>query len=265
MPMRPKIGLALGAGGAKGLAHIGVLQVLTNENIPIDMIAGSSMGAIIGAAYAAGADLQLMEKLALNLNQALFLDVNLPRLGLLKGDNAMAIIRLLTHNKKFSELNIPLAIVATDIERGEKVIFREGDVASAVRASMSVPGVFNPVCINDRLLVDGAVTERLPVGILKEMGADIIIGVDVKLWSPQKIEINNIYAVIMQSIEIMEREACKPCLELCDVIINPDVSDISTADFSKAGECIKRGRLAAENKIELIKRVIEGFAPKHNC
>lgn len=263
--MYPKIGLALGAGGAKGLAHIGVLQVLTKENIPINMIAGSSMGAIIGAAYAAGADLQLMEKLALNLNQSLFLDVNLPRLGLLKGDNAMALIRLLTHNKKFSELNIPLAVVATDIERGEKVIFREGDVASAVRASMSVPGVFNPVLIKDRLLVDGAVSERLPVGILQEMGADIIIGVDVKIWSSQKVEINNIYAVIMQSIEILEREACKASLDLCDVLISPDVSHVSTADFSKAGECIERGRLAAKSKIEMIKRVIEDFVSKHSC
>ncbi len=257
--MGPKIGLALGAGGAKGLAHIGVLQVLAREKIPIDMISGSSMGAIIGAAYAAGSDLVLMEKLALNLNQALFLDITFPRMGLLKGDKALAIIRLLTHNKKFSELNIPLAIVATDIERGEKIIFREGDVAPAVRASMSVPGVFQPVCMNNKMLVDGAVTERLPVGILKEMGADIIIGVDVKLWSTQKIEINNIYAVIMQSIEILEREACKPCLELCDVIITPDVSHISAADFSKAAECISQGRAAAESKIELIRKVIDEF------
>lgn len=254
--MAKKIGLALGAGGAKGLAHIGVLQVLQREGIAIDMIAGSSMGALIGAAYAAGTDLDFMEKLATNITQSLIVDVNLPRLGLLKGDKALGLIRLLTHQKSFSQLDIPLAVVATDLQRGEPVIFREGDLAQAVRASISIPGIFNPVRYQGRILVDGAVAERLPVWILKEMGASYIIGVDVKVWEeeePEKVRIRNIYDIIMQAIEILEKKACQPSLQLVDCLITPNTYGIATTDFHKGAESIKEGRRAAESKIAEIK------------
>lgn len=250
--MIKKVGLALGAGGAKGLAHIGVLQVLNQNNIKIDYVAGASMGAIVGAAFAAGADMDFLAKLAMSLNQTHIFDVTMPRIGLLKGDKAQEIIKLITHNKTFSELDVPLAVVATDIETGKRVTFQEGDLTLAVRASMSVPGIFNPIRFNNMLLVDGAVVGRLPVDVLKEMGAEFIIAVDVKSWPSGRHEVNNIYEIIMQSIDILENEACKTNLNLADIIITPDVTGISVADFRRARECIEAGRKAAENKIEEI-------------
>ncbi|PKM90009.1 MAG: esterase [Firmicutes bacterium HGW-Firmicutes-12] len=256
--MHKKLGLVLGSGGTKGLAHIGVLQVLVRENIPIDMIAGSSMGALIAAAYAAGTDVEFMEKFASSITQSLIMDMNLPRMGLLKGDRALELIRLLTHKKDFSELNIPLAVVATDINKGEPVIFREGNLAQAVRASISIPGIFNPVRIKGRLLVDGAVTERLPVYALKEMGADYIIGVDVKVCTEgsitTKAKIRSIYDVIMQSIEILENKACQTSLAMADCLITPNTTAYSGTDFRMALECVAEGRIAAEQKLDTIKQ-----------
>lgn len=251
--MGVKIGIALGAGGAKGLAHIGVLQVLKRENIPLDIIAGSSMGAAVGAAVAAGNDLDFLARLAVRFNHSLFVDVTIPRMGLMKGDKALEIIRLLTHNKNFDELAFPLAVTATDIERGERIVFREGNVALAVRASISIPGIFKPLRINDRLLVDGAVLERVPIMMVKDMGADFTIGVDVKACCPAKINIKNIYEVIMQSIDILEKEACKQYLDPADVMITPDMSHIGTLDFTRTAECIRAGQLAAEERIDFIR------------
>ncbi|MDX9872336.1 MAG: patatin-like phospholipase family protein [Clostridia bacterium] len=253
--MSRKLGLVLGAGGAKGLAHIGVLQVLQRENIKIDLLAGSSMGALVGAAYAAGTDIDILEKFAGEINQSLIMDMNLPRVGLLKGDRALELIRLLTHQKNFDALKIPLAVVATDIHRGEPVVFREGNVAQAVRASISIPGVFNPVRINGRLLVDGAVTERLPVFALQEMGADYIIAVDVKTFSQgeEAVKVRNIYDVIMQSIEIMEGKAASRSMEMADCLITPDTRAFSITDFSCGVRCIAAGREAALLKTDQIK------------
>lgn len=255
-----KVGLALGAGGAKALAHIGVLQVLLKENIPIDMVAGSSMGAIIGAAYAAGTDVDLLAKLACQLNQSLFVDINIPRMGLLKGKKAQRLIELLTHGKSFEDLNIPFAAVATDVEKGERITFTQGDLARTVRASMSIPGIFNPVRYGGRLLVDGAVTERLPVLALKEMGADFVIGVDVKFFARGKgydIPVKNIYDIIMQSIEILETKVFIPCLDSVDILITPDTHDIATTDYTQGKLAIERGREAASEKLEELKSALD--------
>lgn len=251
--MRKKVGLALGAGGAKGLAHIGILQVLLEAGIPIDILAGSSIGAVIASSYAAGGDPYMMGKLACKLNKSFYVDVTVPRLGLLKGDRALDLIRLFTHNSTFEQMKIPLAVVATDIEKGEKVVFKEGDVAQAVRASISIPGIFNPVSYQNRLLVDGAVIERVPITVLKEMGADYTIGVDVKSWPSKPQEVNNIYEVIMQSIEVLENEARKNYLESADFLICPDLSAVGTLDFHKAFDCIEIGREAALAKLDDLK------------
>lgn len=255
--MSKKIGLSLGAGGAKGLAHIGVLQVLKREEIPIDYLAGTSIGALIGASFAAGNNIEYMAKLACRLNQSLIVDVTLPRLGLIKGQKVMELIQLLTHDKSFEQLDIPFAVIATDVEKGERVVLREGNVAKAVRASVSVPGIFRPVRHEGRILVDGAVTERLPVSILKDMGADYIIGVDLKSWPQERAAVRNIYEVIMQSIDILENQAFKHCLEMVDVLIAPNMSRIGTSDFKKGEECISLGRAAAELKLEQIKRELQ--------
>lgn len=251
--MRKKIGLALGAGGAKGLANIGVLQVLLEANIPIDMLSGSSMGSVVAASYAAGADPYMLGKLACNLNNTFYVDVAVPRMGLIKGDRVMELIHLLSHGKSFDQLKIPLAVVATDIERGEKVVFNTGNVAQAVRASVSIPGIFNPVNDGDRLLVDGAVLERVPLLELTKMGADFTIGVDVKSWPSTRQKVNNIYEVIVQFIEILENQAGGKYLEQADLLICPNTSNIGILDFVKAEECIEIGRQAALEVVDDLK------------
>lgn len=261
--MRPKVGLALGSGGARGLAHIGVIKVLKENHIPIDYIAGSSMGSLIGAVVANNNDIYMIEKLAINLKRKHWLDLTVPKLGFVTGDKIKDLIRILTHGKNIEELAIPLGIVATDVENGEKVVFREGPVAEAVRASISIPGIFVPERINDRLLVDGGVIERVPVNTIKEMGADIVIAVDVGLQDA-KMNVTSIIDVISQSIDIMEREIYRQKILAADYVIRPNVGHISSISFTNVEEIINEGYRKATESIEEIKELINNREGKED-
>jgi len=257
--MEPKVGLALGAGGAKGLAHIGVLQILEEAQIPVHIISGSSMGAAIGSIYAAGAQPKIMAKLAKELDNSHFMDLVLPKWGLIKGRKAHALIRLMTHNKNFNELNIPVGIVAADLQSGERVVFTEGNVANAVRASIAVPGVVEPCCLDNRILVDGAVVDRVPAKLAKDLGADIVIAVDLQYHSRAKVEINSIYDVIMQSIEILERQIRNYYACHADIIIKPRLSDFNWTDFEAASQFIEMGREACTEVLDEIQEKIANY------
>jgi len=176
-----KIGLALGGGSVRGLAHIGVLKVFEKERIPIDYIAGTSIGALIGASYSSGLSAQRIEQLALTAKLKELIDFTEPKTGFIAGKKIEKYIRKITAHKEFSELDIPLRVVATDLANGEKVVFREGDVAKAVRASISLPGVFSSVKIGKKELIDGGMVDPVPVDVVKKMGADIIIAVDLSV------------------------------------------------------------------------------------
>lgn len=176
---RIKIGLALGKGTAKGFAHIGVLKELEKKGIKPDMIAGCSAGAIVGALYASGMSPKSMEKELLNVNWKHMFDFGVPKNGLIKGDALWKYIELLTQNKDFRELDIPLYVVSTNLTKKEKVIFEDGNVAKAVRASLAIPGIFDPIYINGDEYVDGGLTDPVPIDILKSHGADMIIAVDL--------------------------------------------------------------------------------------
>lgn len=254
--MRPKIGLALGSGGLRGLAHVGVLKVLERENIPIDCIAGCSIGSMIGSLYCAGHSPDTILKLAKHLKPRHWLDFVIPKLGIVLGDKVLNTIRLLTQRKTFSDLEIPLAIVATDINRGKEVVFTEGDLAEAVRASISVPGIFVPYQIGDMLLVDGAVLNSTPVDVVRAMGADIVIAVDLA-HAGVVCNITNVLDVIIQSIDIMERELFKHRRQHCDILVQPDVSHISPSSFESMDECVALGEQAIESVIPEIKYLIE--------
>lgn len=175
------VGLALGGGSVRGLAHIGILKVFEKENIPIKYIAGTSIGALIGACYAAGLNAQRIEEIALTAKLKDLVDFTEPKTGFIKGRNIEKYIRKLIKNKSFSELDIPLRVIAADLTKGEKVIFKHGDVAKAVRASISLPGVFSSVKIGKKELIDGGMVDPIPVGAVKKMGADIIIAVDLSM------------------------------------------------------------------------------------
>ncbi|MBT4321635.1 patatin family protein [Candidatus Woesearchaeota archaeon] len=176
-----KVGLALGGGTAKGLAHIGILEVLEKNNIKIDYLSGTSMGAVVAALYSSGMPIKDLKKIALTTKWENLVDFTLPDKGILSGDKIETFLRVLLKNKKFKDLRIPLRVVAADVYKGEKVIFKKGDVASSLRASISLPSIFVPHEYNGRVLVDGGVVDPVPVDIVKSMGADIVIAVDLSV------------------------------------------------------------------------------------
>ena len=177
-----KIGLALGCGGARGLAHIGVLRVLEREKIPIDLIVGASMGCLVGGIYASGMDAITMEEIALNINwqqTARFFTPTISKAGLVDGNKIEKLVESFIGKKRFPKLKIPFATVSTDIENGKQVVIKNGKVARAIRASCSVPGIFTPLRYRNRFLVDGGLVNPFPVDVARKMGADIVIGVNV--------------------------------------------------------------------------------------
>lgn len=256
---QPKIGLALGSGAARGIAHLGVLRVLKKYQVPIHCVAGTSIGALIGALYAAGLDVEFMIDFACQLQARNWVDLCLPRMGLITGDKVEAMLRLLSRQRKIEELAIPFAAVATDIERGEAVVLKTGEVARAVRASISIPGVFKPVTIGDRILVDGAVVDRVPVSVVREMGADLVIAVDVNKYVTQQ-PVKNIFDVIFQTLDIMERKILNSTILDTDILIRPKVGEFNAADFQKVEELVARGEEAAEAAISHIGWAMRRFA-----
>lgn len=256
--MKPKIGLALGSGGARGLAHIGVIKALKEHQIHFDLISGSSMGSLVGALIANNNDIKMIEKLAVTLKRKHWLDLTVPKLGFVSGDKVKELTRILTHGKNIEDLALPLGIVTTDIETGERVVFKDGNVAEAVRASISIPGIFVPHRIGDRLLVDGGVVERVPVHTVREMGADIIIAIDVGLFDA-KMKVTSIMDVISQSINIMEREIYQRQISTADYVIRPNVGDISSLDFSNVEDIIEEGYRKGIECIGEIEALIEAW------
>jgi len=269
---KKKIGLALGGGAARGLAHVGVLDVLKEEGIPIDLIAGTSAGAIVGAAYARNRDTDHMIKEALDANwkkMAPLIDPSLLKSGFVKGNKILSLIKSFVGGGdiNFSELEIPFACVATDIDTGEEVVINSGSVADALRASISLPGIFTVVKRGDRYLVDGGLTTPVPVDVVRQMGADFIIAVSVnpevagrvgKAYQHRAEEHKapNILQVMMQSFYITAYSLAQHTLEHADSVIEPDVSHFSVSDFNKAQELIEHGRVAARKAIPEIKRLL---------
>ena len=264
---RKKIGLALGSGAARGLAHIGVLEVLKKEGIPIDMIAGTSAGAVFGAIYAWSTDTDQIKKQALEMNWkkiAPLIDPSLPKTGLIKGKKIKNLLAsYIGGNIRFSDLKIPFACVATDIETGEEVVIDRGSVPEALRASISVPAIFTVVKRGDRYLVDGGLANPVPVSVVKRMGADFIIAVNVMPRVTDRTEkMNkepNIFQIIMQSIYITTYSLVRSSVEDADTVIEPDVANIGAGDFQKAQELILRGEQAAQSAIPEIKRGLKNL------
>jgi NTE family protein len=254
--VRPKIGLALGSGGARGMAHIGVIKVLEEERIPIDYVVGSSMGSLIGAFYAIGMKPEMMVKLAVNLKRKYWIDFTVPKMGFVAGEKVKEMVRILTHGKNIEELPIPLSIVATDIIKGERVVFTEGPISQAVRASISIPGIFVPEMFEGKLLVDGGVIDRVPITVARDMGADLVIGVDVGVKT-YNVKVGSIFDVIAQTIEVMEKEIFKHRIVEADVMIGPMVDEYSATAFTQIEELIEAGEKAAKMAIAEIKDKIK--------
>lgn len=179
--MTRKWGLVLGGGSARGLSHIGILKVLEKNNLRPDYVSGTSIGAAIGALYCTGMSPEYMKNLCLTTEWQELLDFTVPKTGILAGNKVESLIARLTNNCSFSDLVIPLRVVATDLISAKKVVFSEGNLAKAVRASISIPGIFSPVVIDRHELVDGAIVDPVPVDVVRGMGAEIVVAVDLGL------------------------------------------------------------------------------------
>ncbi len=266
---KKKVGLALSGGAARGLAHVGVLRVLQKEGIPIDMIAGTSAGAVAGAAYAWSLDTAYMTREVLDptwRKTTPLLDVSFPRSGFIKGKKIKdLIVRYVGGNIKFSDLKIPFTCVATDIDTGEEVVIDSGSVAEALRATISIPGIFRVVRHEGRYLVDGGLTTPVPVHVVREMGADFVIAVNVNpdvsnrmsQASRRRVASRkepNIFQVMLQSVYISSYALAHGALADADIVIEPDLDNIGAGDFRKVRELINQGRRAAQQAVPEIKR-----------
>ena len=259
MSRKPKVALVLGAGSARGLAHIGVIQVLQENGIEIDLIAGSSMGAMVGTVYACGVDIYMLDKLIEHMNTKLLFDVGVPRLGFMSGNRINEFMDLVTKKKNFADLEMSVAVVATDLMTGNRVVLEEGAVTEAVRASIAIPGIFTPVPKGDMVLVDGAVCDRLPVDVAWEKGADLVIAVDVTFGPGKKTQINNTVDVLLTSLDIMAKHHFDFVSTSANILIQPSVGQINSKDFDRSREIVDLGRQATEARINEIKDLIASF------
>ena len=250
---RPIVGLALGGGAARGIAHIGILQALLENEIPIDCIAGTSAGAIIAAAFAFGMPLRDIKDGAKRLSWYTLSSFPDSKLGLASNRALEGMMEKILGKKDIAEANMPLAVTATDIESGAGVVFRKGKAALAVRASCCIPGLFAPVTVEGRKLVDGQLSENVPLSPLKDMGADIMIGVNLMHWHSERA-VDNALDVLSNAMDIMIAHEEKDPLRDAAIIIEPDLAAFSSSDFKKIDAFIEAGYHAAMLKMPEIKQ-----------
>jgi len=256
-PKPAKIALVLGAGSSKGFAHIGVLKILESNKIPIHVIVGTSVGSAVGSLYAYGIDAFSLQKLAISVNQGDIVDpLIIPSNGFIKGEKLEEFINKLVRNTPMEKLKIPFYAVATDLEKGQEMVFAKGNTGTAVRASCSIPGIFRPVKISDRMYVDGGVVSPVAVEAAKKLGAEVVIAVDISS-GVERTQPEGTIETILQSINIMYSKLGAIQLAKADVVVKPKVGHISAADFSKKHEAILEGEKAT---IEVLPKIMEIIA-----
>jgi NTE family protein len=261
-PARPKVALVLGGGGARGMAHIGILKVLEEEKVPVDMIVGTSVGALIGALYSADVPLDRIERMGETIRWNDLTNVSDSTLvNLLISEHLLSTEKMEQYlgknigNKRFDELKIPFACVATDLVTGERVILKEGEVALAARASSTIPGMFDPVEYRHRYLVDGGLFDNIPTDVAELMGADIIIAVAISS-DFSKNNLSNVFMILTQSIYIQGRQFDEERLKAADIVIRPGVGTVTAVDLGHSRECIDAGVIAAHKAVPRIKELL---------
>jgi len=253
-PRVPAIGLALGGGFARGMAHIGVLKVLEEEGIPIRIIAGTSVGALIGACYCSGLSIEELEKVAHSVRFTTFARWTVSRYGFASNDRMVQFLNRTLKVKTFEELRIPLGVTATDFNSGEGVVFHSGSMVDPVRASCAYPGMFLPVEIRGRWLVDGMLSHPVPTSPLHEMGADRVIAVHLRgQWSKDGAP-RHLFDVIGQSFAIAQDQMSHLWRGAADVIVEPDVAGFAYDDFKRAGELISAGEIAMRKVLPEVRK-----------
>lgn len=254
-----RIGLALGGGFARGIAHIGVLRVFERQGIPVHSVSGVSAGSIIASGFASGSDSKELERIARAMK---FKDVaawTLNRLGFMNSDRMEAFLRRILKVQRFEEMRIPLAVVATDLQTGEPVVFRQDDVTVAVRASCAYPGLFLPVKKDGRYLVDGGVAMEVPALPLRAMGATHVIGVGLSM-AVAAPDPSSVFAVVNRSFQILQHRTEPEWRRQCDLVIKPDVAAISWDGFTSADQLIEAGEKAAEAALPQVREWLNAGA-----
>lgn len=261
---RKKIGLALGSGGSRGLAHIGVMKVLLDNNIPIDYITGASAGALMGGLYASTKDIDFVERVAreINRNQLMSFVFDIAAEGgFSSGNKVEQFIRRELDNATFDDLKMPFAAVATDLKTGETVVMDSGDVTAAIRASISVPLMFEPVRRDPYLLVDGGLSDPVPVDLVRSMGADIVIGVnlDAPCAHENHLEHINLKTITEATMNILRHHLSYMHIRDADVLVEPIFEKrdlIGWEDFLHAEDLIRKGEEAMEAVLPELKRIL---------
>jgi NTE family protein len=254
---KTRIGLALGAGALRGLCHLGLLQVLSEEKIPVDFVAGTSIGAVMGAFYAARVDLRVLIEIAKHLRLRHFVDPAIPREGLIHGKKITELLRLFLRDITFDQLATPFAVIAADLKRGTEVVIRKGRVVDAVRASISIPGIFTPVRREGQILVDGSLVNRVPISTVRAMGADKVIAANIGLPPITEQRLRNVADIILQSFDIMQLQVTASKVCNAEVVIEPEVAAFSPARLNNVDQCIEEGAAATRRSLPQIKSLLE--------
>lgn len=240
----PKIGLALGGGAARGFAHIGVIQVLEEQGIRPDLVVGTSAGSLVAALYASGKSGVEMGSLAQSMDESGLTDWSFPARGLIRGEALARYVRAQTGGLTIEQMKLPLGIVATDLADGQPILFQRGDAGLAVRASSAVPAVFQPVRIGAREYVDGGLVSPVPVRFARQMGAELVIAVDIST-PPDGNGTGDALRMLLQTFAIMGRSINRLELKEADVVVRPALTGMSSADFTARLKAIHAGRGAA--------------------
>ena len=253
-PRIPAIGVALGGGFARGIAHIGVLKVLEEEGIPIAAVTGTSVGALIGACYCSGLSCEEMDKVARSVRFTTFARWTISRFGFASNDRMVEFLSRTLKVKTFEEFKIPLGVTATDFNNGEGVVFHSGSIIDPVRASCAYPGMFLPVEIRGRYLVDGMLSHPVPTRPLREMGAERVIAVHLKgTWAKGGAP-RHLFDVIGQSFAIAQDAMSSLWRDAADLVVEPDVAGFGYDDFKRADDLVKSGEAAMRTALPQVRK-----------
>jgi NTE family protein len=252
----PGIGLALGGGFARGFAHLGVLRVLEENQIPISHIAGTSVGSILGAAYASGAPLARIISACRTIR---FRDIarwRVSRLGLASNQRLGDLIERVFESRQFEQLRIPLAVVATDLSSGEPVVFTQGNLVDAIRASCAFPGLFEPVEIGTRCLADGGLVAPVPTRAARELGATSVVGISVGMQDGHRGAPTNIFQVVSRAVSAAQKHQLEVWERYANLVLRPEVQSLAWDDFDRAEEAMDAGAVAARRALPRIQKLL---------
>jgi NTE family protein len=257
-PRPARVAVVLGAGASRGFAHIGVLKILESNGVPVHMIVGTSAGSFVGSLYAYGFNAFQLQKMALSIEKSDIIDMTIPDNGFIKGERLENYINNVVKNAPIEKLKIPFYAVATSLPDGQEVIFGKGNTGKAVRASCSIPGVFMPAIIGEKMYVDGGVVSPVAVDAARKYGADIVIAVDISSDRDTRAPEGTI-ATILQSVNIMYSKLSDIQTARADIVIRPKVGYIGSAEFEKRNEAIMEGEKAAIAFLPEIQKIIKNF------